>query len=447
MDRRLMEFSPMRVLLGGYCTIILIGALLLCLPIATKEGSFTPFTDAVFTATSATCVTGLVRFDTYSHWTVFGQMVILFLIQVGGMGFMTITIFMTCSTKKKISLSSRVLMQEAVSAPQVGGIVRMTRFILLGTMALELGGAALLAVYFCPRLGFFKGIYYAVFHSISAFCNAGFDLLGAEEPFSSLTGLRSNWYFNFVIMSLIVIGGLGFFVWHDIIETKCRFKYMRLQSKLVIVTTTILILGGAAALFLLEIPGDGLAGPKPGDRVLAALFQSVTCRTAGFNTIDLTKLSESSILVMICLMIIGGSTGSTAGGIKTTTLAVLTLSIFTTFHRKRNVEILGRRLEDDASRMASCIFMMYLILVLVSTMVISAIESLPVMTVLFETASAIGTVGLTLGITTEVGMISKLILIFLMIFGRAGSLTMLLAFSADHAPIASKKPLEKIQMG
>lgn len=447
MDQSLMKISPMRVLLGGYCMIILIGTLLLCLPMATRDGAVTSFTDAFFTATSATCVTGLVRFDTFTHWTLFGQIVILLLIQVGGMGFVTITIFMTCFTKRKIGLSSRFLMQEAVSAPQVGGIVRMTRFILIGTLILEVSGAVLLAFYFCPRLGTGRGIYYSVFHSISAFCNAGFDLMGYQEQFSSLTSAYANWYINIIIMLLIVIGGLGFFVWQDLIDSKGHFKRLRLHSKLVVIMTVLLIAAGAVILFALEIPGNGLDGMSLGDKILASLFQSVTVRTAGFNTVDLTKLSESSIFVMICLMIVGGSTGSTAGGIKTTTLAVMVLSIFTTFRRKKNVEILGRRLEDNISRVASCIFMMYLFLIIVSTLIISALEGLPVLTVMFETASAVATVGLTLGITPEVGMASKMILIFLMIFGRAGSLTMLLAFSSDHVPIASKKPLEKIQMG
>lgn len=445
-EQRLMKLSPMRILLGGYCLIIMMGTLLLLLPVSARDGAVTSLSDAFFTATSAACVTGLIRFDTFTHWSLFGQLVILVLIQIGGMGFVTITIFMTCFTGKKIGLSSRFLMQEAVSAPQVGGIVRMTRFILIGTVALEAAGAILLAFYFCPRLGVIKGIYYSIFHSISAFCNAGFDLMGYQGEYSSLTSVHANWYVNIVIMLLIIIGGLGFFVWHDLIQTKARFSRMRLHSRLVVSVTAILIVTGAVALFLLEIPG-GYEGMNFGEKALASLFQSVTTRTAGFNTVDLAKLSESSVFVMICLMLIGGSTGSTAGGIKTTTFAVLILSVFTTFHRKRNVEIFGRRLEDNITRTASCVFMMYLLLLIVSTLIISAVEGLPILTVMFETSSAIATVGLTLGITPELGVLSKIILAFLMIFGRAGSLTMLLAFSSDHGPIASKKPLEKIQLG
>lgn len=442
-----MKFSPMRILLMGYCTIILIGTLLLCLPFAARDGAVTPVSDAFFTAASATCVTGLIRFDTYTHWSLFGQIVILAMIQVGGMGFVTIALFMHILSKQKIGLASRVLMREAISAPQVGGIVRMTGFILKGTLLIEGLGAALLALYFCPNLGFFEGIYYSVFHSISAFCNAGFDLMGQKEAFSSLTSLAGNWYVNLVLILLIVIGGLGFFVWQDLLEKKFRFSEFKLQTKLVVVMTGILLAGGALLFFVLEAGGEAYEGMGPGEKILVSLFQSVTARTAGFNTVDLAALTEASIFVMICLMVIGGSTGSTAGGMKTTTAAVLVLSIFTTFKRKKNVECFGRRLEDDITRTASCIFMMYLGLIIGSTVVICAVEGLPVLTVMFETASAVATVGLTLGITPGLSMISKLILAFLMIFGRAGSLTMLLAFSADRAPVASKKPLEKIQLG
>lgn len=447
MELRLMKWSPTRILVVGYCTIIFIGTVLLALPLSARNGSMTSVSDAFFTATSAACVTGLVRFDTFTHWSLFGQIVILLLIQVGGMGFVTIALFTHILSRQKIGLSSRVLMREAVSAPQVGGIVRMTRFILKGTFLIEGMGAIFLAVYFCPRMGALKGIYYAVFHSVSAFCNAGFDLMGEKEAFSSLTSMASNWYVNLVIMLLIVVGGLGFFVWQDLLAEKFHFSRLRLQSKLVVSATVILVFGGALNLFCLEYAGNAYEGMRMGDKILASLFQSVTVRTAGFNTVDLAALSEGSIFFMICLMLVGGSTGSTAGGIKTTTAAVLLLSIFTTFKRKKNVECFGRRLEDDITRTASCIFSMYLGLLIVSTLIISAVERLPVLTVLFETASAVATVGLTLGVTPALSMVSKMILAFLMIFGRAGSLTMLLAFSSDRMPVASKKPLEKIQLG
>lgn len=433
--------------MAGYCTIILIGTMLLCLPFSSADGTMTAISDSFFTAASAACVTGLIRFDTYTHWSFFGQLVILLLIQVGGLGFVTIATFMHILSRQKIGLSSRMLMREAVSAPQIGGIVRMTRFILLGSLMIEGLGAVALAVYFCPRLGPLQGIFYSVFHSISAFCNAGFDLMGKDAAFSSMTSVVSDWYVNLVLMLLILIGGLGFFVWQDLLETKFRFSEMRVHSRLVFAMTVILFLTGAVGFFVLEYGGNAYAGMRVSDKLLASMFQSVTARTAGFNTVDLAALSEGSILLMICLMVIGGSTGSTAGGMKTTTAAVLILSVISTFRRKKHIECFGRRLEEDISRTASCIFMMYLGLILSSTILISAIEGLPVLTVMFETASAVATVGLTLGITPGLSMVSKLILAFLMIFGRAGSLTMLLAFSSDRMPVASKKPLEKIQIG
>lgn len=443
----IMKLSPMRILLGGYCTIVLIGTLLLCLPISARDGMVTPVSDALFTATSAACVTGLVRFDTFTHWSLFGQLVILLLIQVGGMGFVTIILFMNMLSKQRIGLHSRILMRDAISAPNVGGIVRMTRFILTGTFLIELCGALALAFYFCPRLGLIKGLYYSVFHSISAFCNAGFDLMGFGGKFSSLTSMADNWYVNLVFITLITVSGLGFFVWQDILQCRGKFSKMTVQSRLVLVVSAVLTFGGAAALFLMEYSGTAFAGMSVGDKALASLFQSVTMRTAGFNTINLADFKECSLLLMIILMLVGGSTGSTAGGMKTTTFAVLILGISTTFRRRKNVECFGRRLEDGIARTASCIFMMYLFLMLGSAMVISCIENLPILTVLFETASAVATVGVTLGITSELSMISKLILVFLMLFGRAGSMTMLLAFSAERGPIPSKKPLEKIQIG
>ena len=270
----------------------------------------------------------------------------------------------------------------------------------------------------------------------------GFELVDVEYVKEA-----GNWYLNLVIMALIVIGGLGFFVWLDLLDSRFRFKNLRLHSKIVVFMTAVLLAGGALGLFLLELNGEAYEGMSLGDRILASLFQSVTVRTAGFNTVDLAALREGSIFLMICLMVVGGSTGSTAGGMKTTTAAVLVLSIFSTFRQKKNVECFKRRLEDGITRTASCIFMMYLILIILSTLVLSAAEGIPVLTAMFETTSAIATVGVTLGITPEVSMVSKLVLAFLMIFGRAGSLTMLLAFASDRPPVASKKPLEKIQVG
>ncbi len=438
----------MRLILGGYCMVILIGTVLLSLPVATRGQGGTPVTDSFFTATSATCVTGLVRYDTFSHWTMFGQLVILTLIQIGGVGFMTIAILVMVLAKRRIGLSQRSIMQNSISAPQIGGIVRMTKFIALWTVVLEAVGALLLSFDFVPRFGWKKGIYFAVFHAVSAFCNAGFDLMGGTTGhFSSMTGFADNWYVNLVLMLMIFVGGLGFFVWHDIGSKRFCFRKLKLQSKMVLSISVSLVVLGTAAFLVLENGHEMFAGMGAGDRLLASLFHSVSARTAGFNTTDLSVMTEPGILVMICLMFVGGSTGSTAGGIKTTTFWVLCVSVFTTFKRKKNVEAFGRRMEESITRTASCVFMTYLVLTVTAAVAISAVEGLPVLTALFETVSAMATVGLTLGVTPAVGMFSKLLLAFLMLCGRVGSVTMLLAFSSEKRVINSRLPLERVQVG
>ncbi len=440
--------SPMKFILGGYCLIILLGTVLLSLPVAARDGRMTPVTDSFFTATSATCVTGLVRYDTFCHWTLFGQLVILSMIQIGGIGFMTVAILIMVLTRRRIGLGQRSLMQNSISAPQIGGIVRMTKFIALGTLVIEGAGAILLAFDFVPRFGVGKGIYFSIFHSISAFCNGGFDLMGGTTgEFSSLTGMKDNLYVNSVIMLLIFLGGLGFFVWSDVLHRKGRFSRLTLQSKMVLSLSVFLAVFGALGMFLTEYAGNQAAGVSLPAQILHSLFASVSARTAGFNTIDLTSMTEPGIFLMIFLMLVGGSTGSTAGGIKTTTLWVLCVSVYATFARKKNIEAFGRRMEEGITRTASCVFMTYLILIVAATTVISAMEGLPILTVLFETTSAMATVGLTLGVTPGLGMASKLILAFLMICGRVGSITMLLAFSSDRKATGSCLPLEKIQVG
>lgn len=445
--RKLRYTSSLRIIPAVFLIIILAGTVLLMLPAAAQGGVSTGFTDALFTATSATCVTGLIRFDTFTHWTLFGQIVIICLIQIGGIGFMSIAVCIMSLTGHKIGLNSRVLMQSSISAPQVGGMVQITRFLLLGTFFVEGIGALLLSVVFVPKYGVGKGIYFSIFHAISAFCNAGFDLMGGEEQFSSLVTWGDNWYLNFVIMLLIIVGGLGFFVWRDLIVSKFRFKKLRLHTKIVVAMSGILILIGFAVIFVMEWGEAGTSGKPVSEQVLNALFQSVTTRTAGFNTVDLTKMTEGSIFLMIMLMLIGGSPGSTAGGMKTTTFAVLSISIVSIFRRKKSEEAFGRRMEEDILRSAACVFMIYLILTSASAMIISKLEGVTMLTALFETASALGTVGLTLGLTPHVGMASKLLLALLMFVGRVGSITILMAFSSTRKMITSKLPLEKVQIG
>ena len=445
--KRIHDTSALRIIPVIFLIIIFVGTLLLMLPAASKSGEGTGFTDALFTATSATCVTGLIRFDTYTHWTTFGQIVILCLIQTGGIGFMSIPLWLVSLTGHKIGLNSRVLMQSSISAPQVGGVVRLTRFLLLGTFVMEGLGALLLSAVFIPKYGPGKGIYYSVFHAISAFCNAGFDLMGGEQQFSSLVTMGNNWYLNLVIMILIIVGGLGFFVWRDLVVTRFHFKKCKLHTKIVLTTSVILIIAGAVIIFLMEFGETGTQGKSIPEQLLNAMFQSVTTRTAGFNTVDLTKMTEGSIFMMIMLMLVGGSPGSTAGGMKTTTIAVLTISIISIFRRKKSEEAFGRRMEEGVLRSSACVFMIYLFLISASAMLISKLENVTMLTALFETTSALGTVGLTLGITPQLGMFSKLLLALLMFVGRVGSLTILLAFSSPKKMVASKLPLEKVQIG
>lgn len=442
----LRRLSSTKLILLGFCTIILVGTALLSLPAASREGR-TSITDAFFTATSATCVTGLVRFDTYTHWSLFGQIVIICLIQIGGIGFMTIALSIISLTKRKIGLAPRVLMQESIGAPQVGGMVRMTKFILGGTALVEGIGALLLSFYFCPKLGFWKGLYFSLFHSISAFCNAGFDLMGGEKPFSSLTLLYDHAYVNFIIMALIVIGGLGFFVWRDLVTNRFVFTKLKVHTKIVLTVSASLILLGAGSILLLEQGEACFAGMSTGEQALASVFQSVSARTAGFNSVDLASLTEGSQLILILLMLIGGSAGSTAGGMKTTTFAVIIKSIDTTFRRRKSVELFGRRMEEGIVRTATCIAMLYFSLSLVVALAIAHIEDVSLMAAMLESASAIGTVGLSMGITPEIGLVSKMMLAMLMLFGRVGSITMLLAFSSERTVAVSKLPMEKIQLG
>ena len=438
MPRRL---TSSQIIVLGFLGAILLGAFLLMLPISTADGKGATFADAVFTATSATCVTGLVVQDTATYWSYFGQAVILLLIQVGGMGVVTFAVAITVASGKKIGLMQRSTMQEAISAHQMGGIVKLTGFILKTSAIIELTGAALLAPAFIKEFGVGKGIWYSFFHSISAFCNAGFDLMGAKEKYSSLTSFSDNVLVNIVIMALIIIGGIGFLVWDDIKTNKHHIRKYRMQTKLVLITSAFLILLPAIVFFI------EFAGMDIKSRILNSLFQSVTTRTAGFNTYDLTKLNSGGISVMIVLMLIGGSPGSTAGGMKTTTFAVVILTAFSVFRRKEHTDFAGRSIADSVLRNAIAIVTMYLLLFLTGGIIITAVEGLPMMTCMFETASAVGTVGLTLGITPSLSIASRIILIVLMYIGRVGGLTLLFSAVTPGQSTMSKLPQEKLTVG
>lgn len=441
-QRNRKSMTSFQVIIISFLGLILIGALLLMLPVSSRERVVTPFSDALFTAVSSTCVTGLIVKDTATYWSLFGQFVIIILIQIGGMGVITIALAIMMASGKKIGLWHRSTMQESISAPQVGGIVRMTGFILKTSAVIELTGAVLLAPVFIRDFGFFKGLWYALFHSISAFCNAGFDLMGVRSPFSSLTSYGTNAYVNLVIMLLIITGGIGFLVWKDVGTYRHHLKRYSLQSKVVLLTSAILIALPAVYFFLWEYGGLPF-----GDRLLQSVFQSVTTRTAGFNTSDLAQMDESGTAVMIFLMLIGGSPGSTAGGMKTATFAVLFLAAVTVFSRRNDVQCFKRRISDEAVRSAGAVLFVYLVLFFTSGIIISRVEDLPLLTCLFETGSAIGTVGLTLGITSSLSAVSKIILMALMFFGRVGALTLIYAALPSSASRNSRLPLDKISVG
>lgn len=436
------HITSFQIIIIGFFTVILLGSLLLMLPIATDTNTGTKFLDALFTATSAVCVTGLVVHDTATYWSLFGQVIILMLIQIGGMGVVTIAVAVATASGRKIGLMQRSIMQEAISAPQVGGIVRMTRFILRTSIVIELVGAAFLAIVFCKDFGIPKGIWYALFHSISAFCNAGFDLNGVLQPYSSLTLYSEQPIINITIMLLIIVGGIGFLTWADVQKNRWHISKYRMQSKVILCVTISLIIVPAIYFFFCEFTEFSLVR-----RIWYSLFQSVTPRTAGFNTADLTILSETGQMIIIILMLIGGSPGSTAGGMKTTTFAVLCASAVSVFQKKEYAHFFGRRVESEAVRTAATILLMYLVLFLTGGMIISSLEKIPLLSALFETSSAIGTVGLSLGITPDLTDISKMILIGLMFFGRVGGLTLIFAAFSEKKVNNSRLPQEKITVG
>lgn len=436
------HLTSFQFIILGFASVILIGTILLMLPIATKSGQITPFNEALFTSTSAVCVTGLVVRDTASYWSIFGQTIILILIQVGGMGVITVATSFALISGRKISLMQRSTMQEAIAAPKMGGIVRLTGFVIRITFMLELLGAIIMMPVFIKDFGV-KGIWMAVFHSVSAFCNAGFDIMGStNNPFVSLTSYIGNPIINITIVLLIVIGGIGFLTWDDIRANKHHFKRYRMQSKVILVTTAILILVPTIYLYFAEFTHLPIQ-----QRILASVFQAVTPRTAGFNTADLTFFSGAGQAILIVLMLIGGSPGSTAGGMKTTTVAVIFANAMAVFRKKEDAHFFGRRLEGGVVKNASTILTMYLTLFVSGALIISIVENLPMGVCLFETASAIGTVGLTLGITSHLSIVSQVVLITLMFLGRVGGLTLIYAALSRKDRNLSRLPQEKITVG
>ena len=375
----------------GFFCVIITGTLLLMLPFASRDGQSEPFLNCLFTATSASCVTGLVVADTWSQWSLFGQLVILTMIQIGGLGFITVGVFISIILRRKIGLKERGLMMESVNTLQIGGVVRLAKKIIIGTCIFEGTGAVLLAIRFIPQFGFLRGLFYGIFHSISAFCNAGFDLMGGQAPYSSFVAYYDDWLVNLVIMSLIVIGGIGFIVWDDLSRNKLHFRKYMLQTKIVLVTTAILVFGGGLLFYLME-RNNLLVGMNTSGKILTSLFSSVTARTAGFNTTDTAALT-------------------------------------------------------DGSKLLTTILTINLLLALTASLAIMAIQPLGFSDILFETFSAIGTVGMTTGITRALHPVSRLIIILLMYCGRIGSLSFALAFVQSKRKPHVQQPAEAINIG
>ena len=430
----------------SFLLVILLGSVLLCLPVSSRSGQWTPYIDSLFTATSATCVTGLVVYDTYSHWSAFGQATILCLIQIGGIGFMTVVSMLSVALKRHIGLYERKLLAESTGSLRVGGVVVLLKRIIAGTVIFEGAGTVLLATRFCPEMGFGKGLYNALFHSVSAFCNAGFDIMGKYGRFSSLTKYADDVVVNLTIMALIVIGGIGFFVWSDIFNCRFHFRKYQLHTKIVLTSTAALIFVSVIAFFIMEYD-HAFKGMPLGEKMIASGFQAISPRTAGFNTVDLNSLSESGGIFTIILMFIGGSPGSTAGGIKTTTFVVLIMEAIASARSSQQVTVFKKRLDESVLRQASAIATIYLLAITVSTLAICMLEPFSFKKVLFEVVSAIGTVGLTLGITPMLGAEAKIILMILMFAGRVGGLSFALVIAQKRTNVPINRPTEKIMVG
>ena len=446
MKKIIRRLTQTQMIVIGFCLVILSGTILLMLPISTREGVVTSPIDALFTTVSASCVTGLIIADTYQYWSIFGQIVIISLIQIGGLGFMTIGVFFAVVLRKKIGLWVRGTLQESVNIMQTGGIVRLAKKIIIGTAVFEGTGALILSIHFSRTMDWGQSVYYGIFHSVSAFCNAGFDLMGKDGEYISLTGYSGDWTVNLVIMLLIIIGGIGFFIWNDLSENKLHFRRWKLHTKITILMTLALVFGGAAVLFALEY-NNTLAGRPLDEQILCSLFGSVTARTAGFNTVDTAALTDSSKLFTALLMFIGGSPGSTAGGIKTTTFVVLAASVYSGLFDKRECSMFGRRLSRDVVRKASTVLCTNLMLCVTAVLIIVTATSLDVTDVIFEVASAMGTVGMSAGITRNLDAVSKISLIFLMFCGRVGSMTFALSLKGHKVEPPVRLPEEEVMIG
>ena len=429
------KLQPTQMMVLGFAFIILVGAFLLNLPIASKSGESVGIINSLFTATSAVCVTGLIAVDTATHWTTFGHIIIIILIQIGGLGFMTIATLFALIAKKKINLKERLLIQESLNQFDLSGLVKLTRHVLMMNFIIEGIGALMLATQFIPELGLGKGIWYGIFHSISAFCNAGFDLMGSVSgPYTSLTSYVNNFTVSATICSLILLGGLGFPVILDIIKVQ-KFKKLTIHSKVVLVTTAIVTALSVIIIFIVEFNNpDTMGNFSFGNKILASIFQSITARTAGFNTIDLALMHQGGIFVIIMLMFIGASPASTGGGIKTTTIATVALYVKSSILGKEDVEVYGRRLDMSIIKKSMGIFFIAISMISLGTLLISITEpQFSLVDAWFEVMSALTTAGLSIGGSPSLSIVGKILIMCYMFIGRVGSLTIFVALTAKTA--------------
>ncbi|MGF0108285.1 MULTISPECIES: TrkH family potassium uptake protein [unclassified Clostridium] len=437
------KLKGVQILALGFLAVIIIGAVILSLPISSRSGEPTNFLDAIFTSTSAVCVTGLITLDTSTHWSTFGQTVIMTLIEIGGLGFMSFTVLISLILGKKITLRERLVMQEAMNTFSIQGLVRMVKYVLIFTVSVQFFGALLLSTQFVPEYGIIKGFFYSIFHSISAFCNAGFDLFG-----TSLVGYSNNTVVILVISALIIIGGLGFTVLLELYDFK-GIKKLSLHAKIVIITTLILIFGGTLLMLLFEHKNpQTIADMNIKDKLLNSFFASVTPRTAGFNSISTSGMTLASKILTVILMLIGGSPGSTAGGLKTVTCAILVLTVISVIRGREDTEVFGRRLTKEIVYKSFIIVFIGLSLVIGVTMILSYTEvGASFIDLLYEASSALGTVGLTLGLTPKLSSLGKIFIMIMMYLGRVGPLTVMLALTRKRKKSGYKYPEGKILIG
>ncbi len=436
------QLNPPAVLAVGFLSLILMGTILLNLPIASKTGEKIGFINALFTASSAVCVTGLVVVNTAEFWSLFGQIVIILLIQMGGLGFMTMATSVALLLGKKIRLKERLIIKEQLNHKSMGGLVKLTKYVIYATLSIEAFGAFLLSFRFIPMHGVAKGIWFSIFHSISAFCNAGFDIMG-----NSLVPFVGDGFFNVVIAFLVILGGLGFSVYIDIYRHR-GFRKLSLHSKIVIFMTILLLSIGTIGLFVIEYNNKGtIAEFNLKTKFIASFFQSAITRTAGFNSVALGALKDTSVFLMIILMFIGGSPGSTAGGIKTTTFGVLILTTLSTIKGEKDVVIFNRRISHEMVNRSLAIIMIALTMIIVVSFTLSIIENVELLDIMFETTSAFATVGLTRGITPTLSDLGKILIAGTMYMGRVGALTMAFALGQRRRHKTYREAEENIMIG